>query len=81
MRRETRGRLLSGQKRERRDDVLGNNSGSSITVKEAGLNSNASNMGLYLWERSVLNPTVPVPNGAQFTVTYNVIMDFSAIDY
>ena len=34
----------------------------------------------YLDERSVLSPTVNVPNGAQLTVTYEITMDFSAID-
>jgi hypothetical protein len=64
--------------------IMNNNSGSSITVKEAGLkrmciNYNGSS-SLYLLERSVLSPTVAVANGAQLTVTYEISMDFSAID-
>lgn len=63
--------------------IFNNNSGGSITVKETGLytdfycfNSSAKKM----IERSVLDPTVAVANGAQLTVTYEISMDFSAID-
>jgi hypothetical protein len=61
--------------------IMNNNSGGSITVKEVGIiawNSNALHYSL--WERSVLSPTVAVANGAQLTVTYEISMDFSAID-
>ena len=54
--------------------IMNNNSGESITVKEVGLLANT------LQERSVLSPTVAVANGAQLTVTYEISMDFSAID-
>jgi hypothetical protein len=62
--------------------LFNNNSGSSITIKEVGLygaispDSNSDIMN----ERSVLSPTVAVANGAQLTVTYEISMDFSAID-
>lgn len=64
--------------------VLNNNSGGAITIKETGLawlgdffNTTAA---AYLFERSVLSPTVAVPNGAQLTVTYEISMSFAAID-
>jgi hypothetical protein len=60
--------------------VMNNNSGGSITVKEAGIYPNFSSSITWMLERSVLAPTVPVPNGAQLTVTYEISMDFSAID-
>jgi hypothetical protein len=65
--------------------IFNNNSGSSITVKETGLASYImahaySSPRYYLHERSVLDPTVAVANGAQLTVTYTISMDFSAID-
>lgn len=68
--------------------IFNNNSGGSITVKEVGLifswlmftNTGSSPSKKYLMERSVLSPTVAVANGAQLTVTYEVSMDFSAID-
>ena len=65
--------------------VFNNNSGSSITVKEVGLATNTEILGNAfvsgtLMERSVLDPTVAVANGAQLTVTYEISMDFSAID-
>ena len=67
--------------------IFNNNSGGSITVKETGLYSGNytylfdGNAGWnYLFERSVLAPTVAVANGAQLTVTYEISMDFSAID-
>jgi hypothetical protein len=64
--------------------LFNNNSGESITVKETGLyflgyffsSSYEGNM----LERSVLASAVNVPNGAQLTVTYEISMDFSAID-
>lgn len=59
--------------------VFNNNSGASITVKETGIIIYNGN-NAFLAERSVLDPTVTVPNGAQLTVTYNFSMDFSAID-
>jgi hypothetical protein len=64
--------------------IFNNNSGVSITVKEVGLFwigsiCYASNE-YYMLERSVLSPTVAVANGAQLTVTYEISMDFSAID-
>jgi hypothetical protein len=63
-----------------RSRIFNNNSGSSITVKESGLCGYNINGYYSLWERSVLSPTVAVPNGAQLTVTYAISMDFSAID-
>lgn len=64
--------------------IFNNNSGGSITVKEVGLywlgQMFASINSAYLFERSVLSPTVAVANGAQLTVTYQISMDFSAID-
>ena len=71
--------------------ILNNNSGAAIEVKEVGLiwgtlNTTSANrfrftgLSQYLDERSVLNPTVTVPDGAQLTVTYEISMDFSAID-
>jgi hypothetical protein len=65
--------------------IFNNNSGASITVKECGLYwsggvyVNAGN-NIFMFERSVLSPTVAVANGAQLTVTYEISMDFSAID-
>jgi hypothetical protein len=66
--------------------IFNNNSGSSITVKECGLYSQPMSIGdtggqrTLMIERSVLSPTVAVANGAQLTVTYEISMDFSAID-
>jgi hypothetical protein len=61
--------------------LFNNNSGSLITVKEVGLiGSNQGYAKKYLIERSALSPTVPVDNGAQLTVTYEISQDFSAID-
>ena len=70
--------------------ILNNNSGGEIVVAEVGLiwgtgnANNACRFGTiavsYLDERSVLSPTVTVPDGAQLTVTYEISMDFSAID-
>ncbi len=64
--------------------VMNNNSGGSITVTETGLYSmlkladgTAYN---YMVERTLLSPSVAVGNGAQLTVTYEISMDFSAID-
>jgi hypothetical protein len=59
--------------------AMNNNSGGEITVKEIGLHTYLSNSPFCL-ERSVLSPAVAVPNGAQLTVTYEISMDFSAID-
>jgi len=59
--------------------IINNNSGASITVNETGIAGNMEyTSGLI--ERSVLSPQVVVPNGAQLTVTYQISMDFSAID-
>jgi hypothetical protein len=68
-----------------RSRIFNNNSGGSITVKEVGLYLKSemyggSNNLFYMMERSVLAPTVAVANGAQLTVTYEISMDFSAID-
>lgn len=64
--------------------IFNNNSGASITVKETGLYWKgyllSTNNLVYMMERSVLDPTVAVANGAQLTVTYTISMDFSAID-
>ncbi len=61
-----------------------NNSGGNIEVKEIGLytmsRSFTTGGGPWMLERSVLDPTVAVANGAQLTVTYEISMDFSAID-
>lgn len=59
--------------------MMNNNSGGEITVKEVGLHTFISSDPFCL-ERSVLSPAVAVPNGAQLTVTYEISMDFSAID-
>jgi hypothetical protein len=61
-----------------RSRIFNNNSGASITVKEVGLYGVAWDPCMH--ERSVLDPTVAVANGAQLTVTYEISMDFSAID-
>jgi len=58
--------------------IMNNNSCGDITVKEIGLYSDSG--GFFLIERSVLSPTVTVPDGAQLTVTYEISMDFSSID-
>jgi hypothetical protein len=64
--------------------IFNNNSGGSITIKEVGLGfygyGYAAGLLYYMLERSVLSPTVAVANGAQLTVTYEISMDFSAID-
>jgi len=66
--------------------IFNNNSEGSITVKETGLYYggaspfyNNSNMK-WMNERTVLSPAVAVAVGAQLTVTYEISMDFSAID-
>ena len=68
---------------------MSNNSGAAIVVAEVGLIWRGGNMyarrfsnnnDSFLDERSVLNPTVNVPDAAQLTVTYEIVMDFSAID-
>jgi hypothetical protein len=65
--------------------LFNNNSGGAIVVAETGLYSNCVigyNIGgiYFMLERSVLAPTINVPNGAQLTVTYTISMDFTAID-
>lgn len=65
--------------------IFNNNSGDSITVKEVGIQSYVAagydgNNAYFFLERSVLNPEVPVANGAQLTVTYEISMSFAAID-
>jgi hypothetical protein len=60
-----------------KSQIFNNNSGSSITVKEAAIAGISQEI---IAERSVLSPTVAVANGAQLTVTYEISMDFSAID-
>jgi hypothetical protein len=69
--------------------VMFNGSGGSITIKETGLywQGDGANVtffstdtAAYLVERSVLSPSVAVANGAMLTVTYEISMDFSAID-
>jgi len=65
--------------------IFNNNSGGSITVKEVGLYAlgylfTGAVDSVSMDERSVLSPTVPVPNAAQLTVTYEISKDFSAID-
>jgi hypothetical protein len=59
--------------------IFNNNSGSSIVVAETGLHGAQSPL-IWLMERSVLSPAVTVPDGAQLTVTYTIVDDFSAID-
>lgn len=59
--------------------VMNNNSGGDIIVKEVGLYGRNYDSAAML-ERSVLDPTVTVPNGTQLTVTYEISMNFSAID-
>jgi hypothetical protein len=61
--------------------IMNNNTGSSVTIKEVGMVAvNATYGYVHLFERSVLSPTVAVANGAQLTVTYEISIDFSAID-
>ena len=60
-----------------RQRIFNNNSGGIITLKEVGI---LSDNYTYLVERSLLDPAVAVPVGAQLTVTYEITMDFSAID-
>lgn len=64
--------------------IFNNNSGGSVTVAETGLYHNAicygSSQTILMIERTVLDPTVAVVNGAQLTVTYSIVGDFSAID-
>ncbi len=61
--------------------VFNNNSGGSIVVAETGLTLYNSTSGeMWLVERSLLSPTVTVPDGAQLTITYTLVDDFSAID-
>ncbi len=70
--------------------VLNNNSAAAIDVKEVGLVYGMDISGMFAWrfgggppyldERTVLPETVTVPVGAQLTVTYEITMDFSAID-
>ena len=58
-----------------------NSSGDAILVKESGL---YGAWGIYsnslALERTVLSPSVSVPDGSTLTVTYTISMDFSAID-
>lgn len=64
-----------------RSRIANNNSAGSITVKEVGLASRQYALARYcLIERTVLAPTVAVAVGAQLTVTYEISMDFAAID-
>lgn len=64
--------------------VFNNNSGDTIVVGEVGLYNQGrifhNSSETILMERSVLSPSVSVANGAQLTVTYEISMDFSAID-
>lgn len=59
--------------------IFNNNSGGSIVVAETGI---YGNFGVIYWlfERSLLSPTVTVPDAAQLTVTYTIVDDFSSID-
>lgn len=59
--------------------IYNNNSGGSITVKETGIYGTGTGV-IIMFERSVLSPTVTVATGGQLTVTYEISMDFSAID-
>jgi hypothetical protein len=63
--------------------IMNNNSGEAISVAEVALYSSFVMFGpnaIVMFERSVLASAVDVPNGAQLTVTYEISMDFSAID-
>jgi hypothetical protein len=62
--------------------IFNNNSGGSIVVAETGLmpTTIGSVSQGWLFERSLLSPTVTVPDAAQLTVTYTIVDDFSAID-
>ena len=64
--------------------IFNNNSGSTITVKETGLYYSfaifTSSAASHLFERTVLGAPVSVVYGGQLTVTYQITMDFSAID-
>ena len=67
--------------------ILNNNSGGSITVKEVGLYLGScfyigilGANNVWMTERSLLSPTVTIPDGAQLTVSYTISTSFSAID-
>ncbi|MBU4143304.1 hypothetical protein KJ590_04925 [Patescibacteria group bacterium] len=55
-----------------------NNSGSAITVKEAALVHSYNTPNMY--SRDVLDPAVEVAPLEVLTVTFNIALDFSAID-
>jgi hypothetical protein len=64
--------------------IFNNNSGGTITVKETGLYLAfamwTNSAGYHMFERTVLGSPVSVVYGGQLTVTYQITMDFSAID-
>ena len=63
--------------------VFNNNSGGDIVVAESGLIPHEYTGGArsyWLVERSLIAPAVTVPDGAQLTVIYTIVDDFSAID-
>lgn len=63
--------------------IINNNSGGLITVAETGIYFSGRvyhGSGGIMIERNVLSPTVDVGDTAQLTVTYEISMDFSAID-
>jgi hypothetical protein len=59
--------------------IFNNNSGGSIVVAETGIYAPYGSL-FWLFERSLLSPTVTVPDAAQLTVTYTIVDDFSSID-
>jgi hypothetical protein len=68
--------------------IFNNNSGAPITVREVGLATQAFNYPYHnvsvtseiYNERSLLSPSVTVPDGGRLKVEYLIQMDFSAID-
>jgi hypothetical protein len=64
----------------RLERVANNNSGGEIAVKEIGLFCYAGGTWPTMLERTVLSPTVTVPNAAQLTAKYDISMSLAAID-
>jgi hypothetical protein len=66
----------------KKERYFNNNSGNPITVKEVGIMGANPNNGpaYYLMERSLLSPSVTIPDAGRLRVIYNISMDFSAID-
>ena len=65
--------------------TFNNNSGASITVKEAGLYWKGTFFSAvagqsFMLERTVCDPTVTVANAAQLVATYTISQDFTTVD-